>query len=330
MAKDQGKYISDGEDITIDRILAVLADAKNMPAVKKMSPKVDWNALADLEPENGVFVNTLLGKYSEDQPRDEQGRFGSGGGGRSTGAQNGKIPYEPLRGNVMLAEQATDRDISRFAKYHDASSKSIEQQCMGNLDSLLENDLAIRRGVRGAEGFLTDERMKTQFETGTSGGTMDTASRLRAEFNGLGAEAGIPVEQRPVYGYARTDEHEASMYGPVEFVLNDSVKDRTTITVGDSLNGFSNERQVGTPWRNPGKGSIDAKTSLLFEAKSNRISAEYIEAQIHGGVRLKDVAKIRLHARPIDVDRKYAKEYARVIELAGEKGIPVEWTRSAY
>lgn len=112
---------------------------------------------------------------------------------------------------------------------------------------------------REGEGVIWDERYKSQFETGQSGGLLNNDWRAAYEHLHMGVDIYAPDEDRPIYGFIPNDraqdpfsnlqnrndslipneEGVTEIYGGVVLVLRPGVKDRTTITFGDSLNNRS-------------------------------------------------------------------------------------------
>ena len=186
-------------------------------------------------------------------------------------------------------EKAVKEEIARIGD----DPAEIERVCLDNLEEVLRNSLAVRRSTHAAEHILEDGRFKTQFETGSSGGFYDPMVRTDAEEEGLGIPRDIPVAERPVYGFvAIPGESTATSYGDIEFRLKDSVKDRSTITAGDSLGVFG-DSAIGTPVRKPGIGCLDRNVAAIRLRRWDWLG--YIEAQIQGGLRTSDIDHVIVH-----------------------------------
>lgn len=226
-----------------------------------------------------------------------------------------KLEYKPDPLTVKHAEQGADRDIEHRARILGITKETIIDEVEKRLEEDLAQPLAIRRGLRGATGIAKDERFKTQFETGTSGGFFNPDGRKMVENRGLGTPELLSDWQRPVYGYFTTEGHNASHYGAIEFVLKDSVKERTTYTLGDSLHHFGTGQQTGgTAPRD--RAAWDRHVDRYYGAKRPSAGVGYIEAQIQGGVSLKDVAKIVIHSE--------SQDYSEIMDTFKAKGIKVE------
>lgn len=216
----------------------------------------------------------------------------------------------------------------------DASLETFRRREAPDLtDDQLKADLAKRAKKAFASGpigvrvpssalpaLLRDGRIKTQFETGTTLAILNPEFRAQKEEQLFGLPQDLDPAKRPVYGYVMTtglgtvmkpgDEPPefVDTFGDVRVVLRDDVRQRTTAMVGDSLDQLSSGRPapVDDPdWRafTPvGEHPLGWQPKLMklnrnYGSKTfNRDT--YIEAQIHGGVTLDDIAYIALPTEP--------------------------------
>lgn len=266
-------------------------------------------------------------KYSPNQPRVPAGQ--PGGGRWTSGGGISQIPYRPDPNVVRQAEWLFDDSIEKYAEYFGLTKERAEKWLFDQFRDDLENPIAIRRSVYSTIQILEDGHFKTQFEVGNSGGTYDPQRRLQAEENGLGYPQRYPEKpgDRPIYGFVSTPENGASDYGDVEWVLKESVKDRSTVTVGDSLYKFEGHAMVGEPYRNPGKGCIEGRAWDYLEKGIGDLPITYLEVQIHGGVRLNDVAKIRIFTKKMWINDYDERHVLDIQKKAAEHGIEVEVIR---
>ncbi len=162
-----------------------------------------------------------------------------------------------------------------------------------------------RRRESSLVDILQSGRMKTQFETGTSGGSVAPEMRAAFEQRTWGYARDLDPKLRPIYGYlspagvdAETNAYQAAQYGEIRIVLKDSVRSRTSFMVGDSLGSSSATPTAmdapgweafnvspGTGWRSPGGLGRDYG-SEAFQRD------QYVETQIHGGVTPDDIAEV--------------------------------------
>jgi hypothetical protein len=196
--------------------------------------------------------------------------------------------------------------------------------------------------------FFEAGRYKNLFETGEGQGETDQDTRTNQEKLKLGIDIDVPAEQRPVYGALNWSagfpgglgEHRggADMYGDVWLDLDPEIKKRSSLTVGDSfgvkpddvvlgedteaiasvftqkrrnvvehLNRYSHHGHDPVPG-NLYKG-FDNDDERSISDKIRNASYDYIEAQIHGGVTLKDVKAIHFRQKPDEESMSYAKKF---------------------
>lgn len=171
--------------------------------------------------------------------------------------------------------------------------------------------------------ILKDGRVKTQFETGKSGGKNVPAIREKWEAVMFGYPQGTPPEARPIYGMVETDGVKPSsargneQYGTVTMVLKDRVRERTTTTRGDSL--FTNSAHV----------PINEAATRLAERPSTREATKpqyvYYEAQIHGGVRVADIERVVIDTATYkDYEWTTVQPSAALLKALDKAGIPYE------
>lgn len=153
---------------------------------------------------------------------------------------------------------------------------------------------------------LLDGRFKSLHETGTSGGATNVPNRERLEENVFGYPAGMPAQDRPIYGYLASPDEARSFvvdhYGrrsdtsvPASVKLKPDILDRSTVTFGDSLDATVAGRDpalMPVP-----AGDIDHRAaSLLSQDPLEWDSLEgvfpYPEVQYHGGVRVEDIDEV--------------------------------------
>jgi hypothetical protein len=139
--------------------------------------------------------------------------------------------------------------------------------------------------------------------------------RSAAEEVGLGVPKKIPHKDRPVYGYVYGDSG-ASQYGDIELVFKPHVRERTTITCGDSLGIMRSGKACGTPLTDPSLEGVDEHASYVHRKDAEGMS--YVEAQIQGGAHLSEVASVVIHENALMHGRTTARIKAKLTAM----GIP--------
>lgn len=149
-----------------------------------------------------------------------------------------------------------------------------------------------------------DGRIKSQFETGSSGGHYDPIVRAAHESAAYAVHPFVLDSKRPIYGMVQSrgvrhvEADFAGQYGNVQLVLKPSVHSRATFSIDDSLGQVRNPQRVTGPvTRGQANPSWFPKDHAMHP--SNRDSGiakggqvHYAEAQIHGGVSLGDVSHL--------------------------------------
>jgi hypothetical protein len=188
---------------------------------------------------------------------------------------------------------------------------------------LKENPVSVMVPEEVIGPILDDGRIKTAFDQPDEKGNEYLEHRMVYERTAFGYDQTFPIESRPVSGAVLPEasnteafQNFGENYGTVQVVLKDSVKDRTTYTIGDSLDRF----QQPTPYGGKPPRTFDllltaqsAKRNPNMFSEPSFQARDYIETQVHGGVNLSDIAKIIFHSPMIDIPA------ARLAELG------IEW-----
>ena len=172
----------------------------------------------------------------------------------------------------------------------------------------LANESTLFTRVKPAtlQHILESGRFKTVFETNTSGGSKTVLAK-EARRTLEAAVFGTPKEtlNRPIYGYLSKDAHgenvdaDVSQYGNVALKMKPSVRDRTTMTSGDSLTltgGGYRETLVPRPVNHP-DNRIYPMYNSTDPLADNFGKYRYVEAQMHGGVKSSDIESVTFHGK---------------------------------
>lgn len=228
-----------------------------------------------------------------------------------------------------------------LAVYRETLSKrfgaDLVKAAEDNVRTLIDNsDLVVRANPSVIDKIREDGRLKNQFETGTSGGVVAKSERREVEKDSLGVSTSDPT-LRPIYGYLTDrlsrveDRDRADHYGDVIIKFKDEVKQRSTVTGGDTLddhgdNGFGYRgSQIGKdfniaaifPFEADGQSGYAEKEMLekIANAKSladiiKANNSSYIETQLFGQPGLKDAAELIYTngSKPTPDMEKWAKD----------------------
>lgn len=168
--------------------------------------------------------------------------------------------------------------------------------------------VAIQMNASILPSLIKDKHYKNMFETKTSSGSNSSAKRLEWEHKLFSCVYdGVDPVERVKYGFLYGINDVRMKYGDCLLILKDTVKNRCTVTIGDSSNDLK-------PYLLSEPSSIlqdafcsfDAKTcdiigkrnKTIYGYKFNTGYDDYVEVQIHGKIILAtDVEKIIISAK---------------------------------
>lgn len=231
----------------------------------------------------------------------------------------GKLTPSTDRPYALHRPDAPDYADEMAFKWKDQAAAKADDYATavrGILTDAKANGVHINVTEDGLEGILESGRWKHLTETANTK-NVHLAGRDKYERDMLGVPADTPPGQRPIYGWgARANAGETTFYGDVEVVLKPSVSNRTTWTLGDSIQGdarplWSNE--IAHASRDDLIGSSGGAFVRRSEFGDLLDRSGYVEAQVHGGVGVRDISHVivpkgtspeligRLRAKGIDV-----------------------------
>ena len=239
------------------------------------------------------------------------------------------------------------RDRDAAIRFRDLDGIAGEWLKIQARDITPDTKVSVTVPANRVTAILKDGRLKTQFETGRSGGKNEP--ELRADFEAVlfGYPRGMAPEARPIYGMLETGGLQPSsirgneQYGQVTIVLKDEVKERTTFTKGDSLKLNVTAVPVAEASTRLAQHSVGTRADLQRETEyrsrgSGVIRGEqlgYYEAQIHGGVKTSDIERVIIDTRTYKnfewVDSPPSPTLLRALDKAGipyeiRSGVPLE------
>lgn len=238
------------------------------------------------------------------------GRRGGGSNApttETTAPQFVTTAYSPAQNTIDASVRYTKDQIAAYSKGEGVTPEVYEQRVKDALKELMDGKPIQMQFPSGlADQLLESRRFKTQFETGSSGGILDTDERSLGEYLGLGLPRNLDPSLRPVYGYVKSyrgqERGVGRTFGDLTFVLKDEVRQRAGYTAGDSLYGFRSGFVVSSPIDEVKLESMGVSTRYLHEyaklkgtmgaqkaAKQVFDYLEYIEVQIRDGVKLSDI-----------------------------------------
>jgi hypothetical protein len=150
-------------------------------------------------------------------------------------------------------------------------------------------------GVLDGGGYRNFFEVAEQFPDSVAAGRVDAYREMHA-FAGLARDA--PASARPIYAYANTGaaaHRAADAYGGTRLVLRDAVKERLTYTANDSMTPLVDQRMLPATLDTIDEAFFGDEIGKWIDTRNtvalyNRV--QYVEAQIYGGVTLRDIDAI--------------------------------------
>jgi hypothetical protein len=289
-------------------------DSRFQDAVKKLSEKdVDDDSFKDTEV--GKFFTEFVDKTISDS---------------LTLSGWGTIKPKDLQYRAMQERLKDEIDAYRYINQENVY-QGFEDDLVPEIASIMVNGkvcIAMDVGSFGIMMESGDPKFKTQFEIAKSNGHYNPTVRRGGEARSQSIPISVNDTERPIYGYLSTDDFDESItvdgvfqYGEVRFVLKDYLKDRSTMTIGDSLNTGAIPMRLG---RVPSvSDAIKASVSQVrgypwqWSGAEDWADRDYFETQIFGGVSLNDVEKIYVPYGNMDFDADAFAKLFPNIEFVG-------------
>ena len=210
--------------------------------------------------------------------------------------------------------------LTRRENVDPESLKYADKQLQASLD---KSTPSIQMSSDALEQILNQDRFSTLEELGSTVASFTTGVndnhedwyrgvRLMAENLWFNYDNNTNPAERPVYGYMRPNnatkatDDAFKVYGDIRVELNRDVLNRTTLSIGDSLNNTDTATpfNYGASMASTGFPQYkaidqndyydDGSNGNYFSSKDFQSEFGYIEAQFHGGLDTADIAKVYL------------------------------------
>lgn len=308
-------------------------------AIDRYRDRVDhykeWNKVSQKDAEEAIImragkpvtmerVKTALQRYRENKNTRAVEKSV-----RQRGAQVGMeiIPYNEQVNDVLMYIKRTENvsltqsDAEKFVKKY--------------LTDLIQENQYSFRCSSTVFGLFSDDKMKNQLETGTSGGADNAGLRQDITSTFFAMESGeLSSSEHENYGYLSSKKLDYANntntggYGQIQVNLRkDAMQGRVTCTYGDSMNHMAN--CTSSSAEDPDFASVgyQSKAAVLIAAINYQFSstsmeitsalrsseqsqfgsgykkAEYLELQYHGDVTIADVESVTVPIPAISVKK---------------------------
>lgn len=199
----------------------------------------------------------------------------------------------------LVNQTCSNRHQLTLKRYKETYTEDKPDKIVELIKNKSENiEIHINVPYRYVINIADDTHYRNQFETHVSMGTLSNEKRIEWEKNLFRYNNDITGPDRPKYGnlpiqISSGDTHNKITigYGKCYFTLKNHVKNRTTITHGDSHSKELREVFNFEYFHLIGEKNIQ---NIKYFVNNGKIhdNFEYIEAQIHGPIRLDtDIAK---------------------------------------
>jgi len=244
-----------------------------------------------------------------------------------------RIPPTPTVWQSRV-EKDQEKLIERAAAYNGMKVEDYRKEAEEHWQKIVsEANPYIRVRPSTLEKVLDDGRFKAQAETGTSAGAIFEDGRARFENKVFGTTSETAPEDRPIYGYLSSRpaggigiNMPVDQYGEISIELKDELRERATITGGDSIiaTGVGADTILyAEPLSAPtirsayfDKGNPSRNDPSLLPSVDH--ASPYTEVQVWGQVKTEDIKKVWF----------YEDSYAKIASDKLDKlGIPWEVIR---
>lgn len=228
---------------------------------------------------------------------------------------------------------------------------AFEKEFANKQNELASKPFGVNVPDEALEGLLNTGRFKSMLEGVEGKGSNDVGHRKRVEGENFGDDSDLyNPKYRPIYGWLdEQSEMKASDYGDYSFIPKESVRERTTMSLGDTFATPAGRFGV-TDWHmihNIGEDVDDdlwqkfmedegTPQSYVRRAKSKLFDRYYPkhngynEVQIHGGLPLTDIAEIRDNYSVPSIDERNIEILKKISDKYGKPPILVRSDKGGY
>lgn len=193
-----------------------------------------------------------------------------------------------------------------------------------NLKELMENpknEISIRVKIEALKEILKSKSIQNGYSLNTIKDIV-YKKRLEAEKNLFNIPIHAKANKRPIYGYVSNKDIEygmpavkLSMYGDIRIILKNKIKDKSTFTLGDSLDRGATI--YPSKLNNIKMYSTNVRDLIDIDDTGLRGYYGYPEVQIFSKLKLKDIYEI-------EISKKYEEDNELIEELK-RNGIKINW-----
>lgn len=301
------------------------------------STELAWIALSEEREQAGGLMASGAYAYNPNQARAPRGtprggqwietptgllrlvqKLGPTGAGRSESGTD--VPGISLDRRAPLEEKFAEA----WDDLNDDERAELAMNTKNYLQAAAEEPVKVQMWDNAIEGLANEGRMHTMRERiavdDYYNGMGYVGAREAYESDIAGVPDDLADDHRPIYGWAQQTDtlwgEGVANYGQNTVTLRPEVKARTTLTIGDSLNYQSrplwideinseatsvDEFLAASHWAIERNYTADAEIKsinpILWDGGWEVNGDSYIEAQVYGGITLRDIESITIQSR---------------------------------
>ena len=249
---------------------------------------------------------------------------------------------EGIKKNILQVEKNNESTYEQYARKKGISVEEYKILLQRHVEDLMkESDYFRATDINILDKILTDHgRFKSQFETGTSHGSLSPRSRANAEetYFGFKNDESYDKENRPIYGYCSSNANgvnnsegkippasNASHYGQVTVkIKKDIALKKATVTFEDSLGRTS--YLASTPAAKPHFTSLSLDYRDPLEVKNTCERSSYTEIQYHNKLTFNDIESVHMsiHSSSFSSESKsHIDNINKMIDIGRKTNVPI-------
>ena len=246
-----------------------------------------------------------------------------------------------IQKQILQIEKNHQSTYEEFARKRGIDVEEYKGLLQNHVEKLMtESDYFRATDINILDKILTDHgRFKSQFETGTSHGSLSPRSRANAEetYFAFKNDETYDKENRPIYGYCSSNENgvnndegkippasNASHYGQVTVkIKKDIALKKATVTFEDSLGrtGYL----ASTPAAKPHFTSLSLDYRDPLDIKNTCERSSYTEIQYHNKLTFNDIESVHMsiNSSYSGESKSHINNINKTIEIGRKTNVPI-------
>lgn len=251
-----------------------------------------------------------------------------------------------MKKHILAIEKANESDYKFWANKKGVTVEQLKVMLQNHVEKLMaESDYFRMTDIKVLDLILTKHgRFKSQFETGTSHGSLSPSSRSANEYTyfAFPNDSSHDKENRPIYGYCSSNANgvnnssgkcppgnNASQYGQVTVKIKKAVAlKKATVTFTDSLGAASGI--AASPAARPHFTSLKMSNwEDPFKDESTSKRSTYTEIQYHNKLTFDDIESVHMSVHDQgwssekSTSASHLQNINKMIEIGRKTDVPI-------